>query len=30
MAYLKRWANVLNVNDLLEGALEDAGMLESE
>jgi hypothetical protein len=30
MAHLKRWANVLNVGDLLERALVDAGLLESE
>ena len=30
MSYLERWANVLNVNDLLERALVDVGLLESE
>jgi hypothetical protein len=30
VAYLERWANVLNVSDLLERALMDAGLVESE
>jgi hypothetical protein len=30
MAYLKRWANALKVDDLLERALVDSGLTKSE
>jgi hypothetical protein len=30
MAYLKRWANALKVDDLLERALVDSGLAKSE